>query len=552
MSRGPVGSAAGSALVLAVAVLAQLPIHDRGLVSIDEGQLAAIADRIGRGQVLYRDVYTGIFPGVYHAAAWLLALFGDDLLVLRRAQVAVNALTALCLWRVATRVARPAWAWLAPALYLELVVFDYPGLSMLNYSPLAMLFALVALLGVLRCQERGRDADALATGLCLGACALVKQNFGVLAGLAVLAGLGLGRSGSRAPALGRTLGTVALGAAALVLPALLFFAAAGALPALIDATLVSIGTSQLEAFRDPLPPILGPLPSDPRFVFLYTPAALWSYLVRGEELLGLAVTPALGGAAIRLAYGGTLATLAAGALAALAPGRDAGAGAELHTSSGPLRTVVAFGLLLFLGIFPSAIWSHLAFVAAPVLLVAAAVADRADRALAARSAAAAWSWRAAWATAALLGAVAASGVSADVVRWHPEPLGVDRARLRVDPRQRSLLRGATRFLERCARPGEPVFAAPDLAVLYFLAARPNPTRFDLVIPGNVSGTEIVASLERSRTRCVVYNPRMYPQFRAFTELFPEVADHLERAFRRSARFGDGDSVWYGLEREGPR
>ena len=73
MRPGPVRSAAGSALVLAVAVLAQLPTHDRSLVAIDEGQLAAIADRIGRGQVLYRDVYTGIFPGVYHLAAWLLA-----------------------------------------------------------------------------------------------------------------------------------------------------------------------------------------------------------------------------------------------------------------------------------------------------------------------------------------------------------------------------------------------------------------------------------------------------------------------------------------------
>ena len=545
MRPGPVRSAAGSALVLAVAVLAQLPTHDRSLVAIDEGQLAAIADRIGRGQVLYRDVYTGIFPGVYHLAAWLLALFGDDLLVLRRAQLAVNAATALCLWRAAQRVARPGFAWLAPALYLELVVFDFPGLSMLNYSPLAMLFALAVLLFVLRWQERGRDADAVAAGLCLGACALVKQNFGALAGLAVLAGLALGRGAPAAPRPGRALAAVALGAAALVVPAAAAFASAGALPALIDAALLSIGSSQLESFRDPLPPILGSMPSDPRFAFLYTPAALWGYLVRGEALLGVAVTPALGGAAIRLAYGGALATLAAGALAALLPERAADAGARAA-----LRSAVAFALLLFLGIFPSAIWSHLAFVAAPILLVAAAVAARVARALAARSAAASAGWRAAWAAAALLGAVAAAGVSAGVARWYPEPLGVARARLRVDAVQREQLRGATRFLERCARPGEPVFAAPDLAALYFLAARPNPTRFDLLIPGNVDGAEIVASLERSRTRCVVYNPRMYLQFRGFAELFPEVAEHLERAFRPSARFGSGESAWQGLVREG--
>ena len=188
---------------------------------------------------------------------------------------------------------------------------------------------------------------------------------------------------------------------------------------------------------------------------------------------------------------------------------------------------------------------------APLLLLATLAADRVDGALAGRGFVAALGWRAAWAAAALIGAVAAARISADVVRWYPEPLGVARGRLRVDATQRALLRGAITFLERCARPEEPVFAAPDLAVLYFLAARPNPTRFDLVIPGNVSGVEIVESLERSRTRCVVYNPRMYPQFRPFAELFPEVARHLETRFRRAAELGRGEAVWYGLEREEP-
>jgi hypothetical protein len=109
-----------------------------------------------------------------------------------------------------------------------------------------------------------------------------------------------------------------------------------------------------------------------------------------------------------------------------------------------------------------------------------------------------------------------------------------------------------RFLERCA-PGEPVFAAPDLPVLYFLSARPNPTRFDLVIPGNVSGAEIVASLEGTGVRCVVYNPRMYLQFQPFAELFPEVAAYLESDFQRAALLGGGEGAWQGLVRreEGP-
>ena len=538
MPPGPVRSGAWSVLVLAAAVAVQLPIHDRSLVPLDEGQLAAIAARLARGQVLYRDVYTGIFPGVYHAAAWLFALFGDDLLVLRRAQVGVNALTALCLWQLARRVAAPAWAWLPPVLYLELVVLDFPGLSMLNYSPLAMLLALAALLGLLRFLERGRRSDALLAGLALGACALVKQNFGALAGLALLGGLVLGGRASAA-----AIATLALGAAAPVVAAAVAYAAAGALPALVDATLLSIGASQLESFHDPLPPILGAHPDDPRFVFLYTPAALFNYLVRGERLLGLAISPALRGAAIRIAYGGALATLFAGVLAALAATRG-------DPRRGALRAVALFAGALFLGIFPSAIWSHLAFVAAPLLVVLAAAADRLDARLAraARAAGARAALRVAAAALALAGGLVAVRISADVVRWYPEPLGIARARLRVAPEQRALLRGATAFLERCAGPGEPVFAAPDLPVLYFLTDRPNATRYDLVIPGKVGDAAIVEALQRSGTRCVVYNPRMYPQFRPFAELFPEVSHHLESAYHRVAEFGSGDNLWYGLVR----
>src|SRR5262245_6951385 len=529
----PVRSGAWPVLVLAAAAAVQLPIHDRSVVPIDEGQLAAIAARIGRGEVLYRDVYTGIFPGVYHAAAWLLGLFGDDLLVLRRAQVGVNALTALCLWSIARRVAAPGWACLAPLLYLQLVVLDFPGLSMLNYSSLALLLALAALLGLLRFLERGRRADLLGAGLAVGACALVKQNFGALAGLALAGGLAAGARASAA-----SFATLVLGAAAPVVAAAIAFAAAGALPALVDATLLSIASSQLEAFRDPLPPLLAAHPDDPRFVFLYTPSALWGYLVRGERLLGLPISPALRGAAIRLAYGGAFAALAAGAWLALATRRD-------DPRRAALRAVALVAGLVFLGIFPSALWSHLAFVPAPHLGVPAAAADRVDARLAggART-----TLRVAAAGLAAAGAFVALRISADLARWYSEPLGLAGARLRVAPEQRASLREATGFLERCAAPGEPVFAVPDLPLLYFLTGRPNPTPYDLVIPGNVSGDAIVAALERSSTRCVVYNPRMYLQFRPFAELFPEVALHLERAYRPVAELGGPGTGWIGLVR----
>jgi hypothetical protein len=538
------GLAAGVALLV---LLAQLPILRLSAVPVDEGQLVSIADRILRGELLYRDVYTGIFPGIYYATAWLLDVFGRDVLVTRWAQALVNAATAACLALLGLRVMRPAWAALAPLLYLGLVVVGFPGLTMFNYSPLALMFALFALLFLLRFLESARLVDGIAVGLLLGACGIVKQNFGGLGVLAVGLGLLWGRRGG--PLGERSLAAgflpVLASGAALGLGMLAAFASAGALPDLFHATVLAMGESQMDAFSDPFPPIFGPHPEgDPRFVFVYTPAALFNYLVRGETIFGVSVSPLLRGASIRLAYGGTLATLLVGALL-LWSDRACGS-AERRRAT---RVVVLFALVFFLGIFPSAIWSHLAFVLAPVLLVLGLVGDRISGCLEARSRAAAWGWKALFAALALAALLVGGRISLDLRRWYPEPLGLARATLRVSPDQGALLRGATRFLERCARPGEPVFVAPDMPLVYFLANRPNPTPFDLVIPGDVSGALIVERLAETGTRCVVYNPQMYLQFAPFEELFPEVAYHLETAYRRTVVIRGQGSEWYGLVRQ---
>ena len=155
-SRRKPGSLASRLAPLAIAglaLLAQLPIHDRSIIHVDEGQLVAIASRLLHGEVLYRDVYTGIFPGLYYTTAALFSIFGSDVRVTRLAQVAVNVATALCLWLLGRRVMAPGWAALAPLFYGVLVIVGFPGLTMFNYSPLSLAFALFALLCLLRHVE---------------------------------------------------------------------------------------------------------------------------------------------------------------------------------------------------------------------------------------------------------------------------------------------------------------------------------------------------------------------------------------------------------------
>ncbi|MFP8872741.1 MAG: hypothetical protein VCB43_15710, partial [Myxococcota bacterium] len=51
--------------IFAVAVLSQLATFDRSIVPMDEGHLAALAMGLQDGKLLYRDLHTGIFPGIY-------------------------------------------------------------------------------------------------------------------------------------------------------------------------------------------------------------------------------------------------------------------------------------------------------------------------------------------------------------------------------------------------------------------------------------------------------------------------------------------------------
>ena len=532
-----------------LAFCAQLPILDRGAVPLDEGQLVAIADRILAGDVLYRDVYTGIFPGIYYATATLFAVFGPDVVVTRWAAALVNAATAALLFAAGERAMRPAFALLAPALFVALVPFAYPALTMFNYSPLALVFALGSLVLLLRALESGRLVEAAGAGLLLGACGLVKQNFGAYTAVALTLGLAFGRLRAPAAALGfwRPFLVLAVCAVAPALAVVAALAASGALEAFAHDTVLALGTSQLEAFDDPIPPIFGPHPSDdPRFVFAYTPSSLYGYLLLGESLLGAEMTPGLRSAAIRIAYGGSLAILLGGLLL---PFLDRSAREDRRRAA---RVVVIFAALLFLGLFPSAIWSHLAYVLPPVLLLLGLLLERFSAAAERRSARLGRCVQAGCAALALAALLVAGRISADLRRWHAEPLGVPRASLRVSAGQKALLRGATRFLARCSRPEEPVFVAPDMPLVYFLARRRNPTPYDLVIPGAIDGARIVERLVATGTRCVVYNPKMYLQFAAFDELFPEVASHLASDYRRAAVISGQGSEWWGLVRERKR
>jgi hypothetical protein len=537
-----------------LALLAQWPLYDRALVPMDEGHLAAAAGWMLQGKLLYRDIHTGIFPGIYLLTSGLFALFGHDFVVTRLAAVAMNVCITLCLWLVSRRMLRPHWALLPSILYLCLLAVAFPVLSMFNYSTLAVCFGLLGLLFALRYMENGHFADGLLLGLFVACAGLTKQNFGGLIFFALLTAFLVDRSSSVLAdrPLSRVFAPIIASGASLTFVVVAGFALQGTLGDLIDSTILSLGESQLKDFNNPIPPIFGAHPQeDGRFIFLYSPPALFNYLVKGESFAGMSITPLFRSLAIRLSYGIPILTLMAAPLV-LWRLRGPATAEEDRVA----RAVVIFAVVFAPGIFPSAIWSHLAFVMIPTLPLVALVGDRIERALEVRGDAHASSllrgWQVVVGALALLSALCTLQISRDVARWNSVPLELDRARLHVTERQAELFQGAVQFLDACAPEGAPIFVAPDMPALYFLTDRLNPSPYDLTIPGNVDGGLIMRRLEETRTRCIVFSPQMYPEFPPFARLFPRLAVYLNGRYALQEEIRGGETVWWGLVRRPER
>jgi hypothetical protein len=516
-------------------------------VPMDEGHLAAVASWLQHGKYLYQDLHSGIFPGIYHFTALLFGIFGNDLIVARWAEVATNIAITLCLWHIGSRTMGRGAAAVAPLLYLALIPMSFPVLAMFNYSSFSLAFSMASLLFTIRLLDENRRSDAIALGAVLAMAVISKQNFGALAFTACLIAIIWNARGSaiEGPSRVSVLAPIALSGIAVTSLFVIYFLITGTWTDFLDSTVIRLGGDQMQSFNNPIPPVLGPQPlSDGRFIFLYSPPILFNKMIHGETVLGLPLDPSLMSLAIRFSFGIPLAALAAGAglLALTWRMQDA-------VRRRGIRSVVLFAWLFFLGIFPSSVWSHLAFVLPPVLLLIGLSIDQIDEFLAGVHPLGRSVWRGGVAgfvgVASLLGLMA----SFDIARWNSTPLGLERGSLLVGEGQAEIYRSAAAFVDDCADEDEPVFVAPYMPVVYFLTDRMNPTRYDLTIPGDVDGDLIIAGLHASKTRCVVYNPVMYPEFPPFEVLFPKVKRYLDRNYRVAKQIRGGSETWLGMTRK---
>jgi hypothetical protein len=152
----------------------------------DEGIILEGAQRILRGEVLYRDFFSYFTPGSYYFLALLFKIFGSSFLVARTALVFFGGVYSAVAYLLARRVCSRASAIFVAAL-VTLTTLPYRFEVLHNWD--STLWSCLAIYCAVRWLESPRWTWAFATGSLTSLTCLFEQSKG--AGLALGLGAGL-------------------------------------------------------------------------------------------------------------------------------------------------------------------------------------------------------------------------------------------------------------------------------------------------------------------------------------------------------------------------
>jgi len=209
------------------------------------------------------------------------------------------------------------------------------------------------------------------------------------------------------------------------------------------------------------------------------------------------------------------------------------------------RALVSFAALYHLQVFPRVDLIHVAMSAPPVLLAATILGSR----LAEGPLAAVRRPRALAAAAVALAAVLAAGraVPTTIERLRAPLVELDlgpRAPLQLAEAHAAefdWLSRTVREVQERSRPGDPIFAFPDLPGLGWLADRPSPWTWLYFVPGRPSREDqatILAELARRPPAVVVLHANPRPAFAGADAYYDRLAEHLARGWTVAATHGD--------------
>jgi 4-amino-4-deoxy-L-arabinose transferase-like glycosyltransferase len=170
----------------------------RGYTSMepDEGIVLQGAQRILRGEVLYRDFFSFFTPGSYYLQALISRIFGSSFLVARTTLVLFGAAFSVLSYLLARRACSRGTAFTI-AVLTAATTLPYRFLVLHNWD--STLWAMLALYGAVRWLESGAWAWAFATSSFGGLTLMFEQSKGTGVYLGLLAGFLAIRSTRRKP-----------------------------------------------------------------------------------------------------------------------------------------------------------------------------------------------------------------------------------------------------------------------------------------------------------------------------------------------------------------
>ncbi len=153
----------------------------------DEGLVLVASKDVARGRLLYRDCYVPITPLVYLIQGVAFKVFGSSLLVSRLLVLATDATTVAVTFLIGASCTSTGVALTAASVVMLLSLWTWPHGHFFSYSPLSVMFCVLALHFAWKVEESERRvAAAVALGAALGLAVWAKPNLGLMTGFGVL------------------------------------------------------------------------------------------------------------------------------------------------------------------------------------------------------------------------------------------------------------------------------------------------------------------------------------------------------------------------------
>lgn len=511
-------------LLVALAVWYWLLYFNRSTNLLDEGSTAAQAMRIVNGELIYRDFFTVVTPGSYYTIAWLFKLFGESLMLLRWAALAVGIGILLSSLTVGRRVM--VWPFAAAAGLLT-TVWGWFLVTPNFYSLEAALLSLVAL----ACYVYGAPSWRwmVAAGIAAGATAMVKQNVGAYTATGLFITIWASRLFDDRPdwrgrmkMSGQFIGGVSLP----VLATVSWLAASGAGSYLYESWVYYPIVKYTERFALPFPDFFPIAQNDPFDLWIklviYLPAIVYPL-----------VLVSIGVQAVRFRRG------------------DRGTHIEGHA----LLAITSVGLLTLLQAWPRADVPHILFGMQPTFILFAYLLSCVWRALRALPGP-----RIAIAAIAMIIALAPAATllwkGYQRTDWEYQnyiaPLRTDRAKgIIAAGLEAQRIDIVTKYIVEHTAPDDPIFVVPWASGFYFLANRSNPTRIDLMLFEDPEAYPCLLSrLEARPPKYVVYGYTWDVDEKHFRDYAAPIDRYIRS--RYAIEFStDGYEIWRRLEQAPP-